>query len=157
MAELPSWMLKGSKPRTPVAEDERLLSRFHPSALAGGKLAVDAVRMPDMSVMRETLCPDLDWVLFDPQESRDYSGWGIAGFLARDIPKNVNYNALSPYQFKAVHVPLDDNYPHAEVRAEKNGVHQARKDSLPPEVHIRFREMLVQVIDVVRQPKPDAA
>ena len=146
-------MIRGNRPRNQHFEDdEKLYRRFRPDMVDGRRLELDAVCMPDMSVMRESLMDDMRWVLIDPDGQRDFSSWGIAYFRVEDVPCEVLFRGAQLYIFGPRHVPLPRNYPHSEVWAYRDGEHLQGRNALPPEVHLTFRERLLQRTRIAVRP-----
>lgn len=140
------------------ADDEHLYRRFPPASFTNGELDVDAVRLPDISVMREKYTLSLDWVLIDTRGERDFSDWGIAKFTVGRIPPLQWYRGVQVFSFAPRHVPYPDtNYPHSEVWAfegddpENDDAH-LEENTLPPEADLAFREKLLWVIVIQRAP-----
>jgi hypothetical protein len=54
MAEVPSAMLQRDRSIDPFFDDdEELYRRFSPHSLLGNEISIDAVQLPDMSVIRQ--------------------------------------------------------------------------------------------------------
>jgi hypothetical protein len=149
MNELPPGMLaKGKSDDQTFEDDEHLFRGFHPDALCGTSIELDAIELPDMSVNRGKYGPP-EWVLL----LDGFEGWGVASFQVKDIPRELLHLGLLLFTFIPVHVPLKLNYPHSEVRAyDENGNRIKAKERLDPDMHLRWRECLLQKIHVIIFP-----
>src|SRR5687767_11985017 len=79
----------------------------------------DAVDLPDMSVGRSKY-GHAEWVRFDVVNDRHFADWGVLFVRVSDIPPKIWELGVYRYTFTATHQPLDDDYPHSEVRAHVN-------------------------------------
>src|SRR5688500_8108613 len=141
MAELPPGMLQGRRgPDPEFADDEELYRAFESDQLAGSKIALDAIDLPDMSVSRPTYGPPDGMLLLDI-----FAGCGVAVFKVEDIPTPLLHNGTDLYSFRPVHLPTANNYPHSEVRGfEPGGAHIQTREKLDAELHLRWRNRLRQ-------------
>src|SRR5947207_1350946 len=140
MSDLPPEMLKGARhPDGHFAKSEDLHRAFHPHALQGASLELDAIELPDMSVNRSKYGRP-EWLLL--LDSRD--GWGVAAFQVADIPSELVHQGVIRFTFRPFHRPFKHNYPHSEVWAFENGVHIDAKEKLNPDLHLRWRERLLR-------------
>jgi hypothetical protein len=116
-----------------------------------GRLELDVVELPDISVFRGKFALPRD-VLFS--STGQYDGWGVARFLAGRIPPSMMHQGVTTYIFEPRHVPYEDKYPHSEVWAFTGGVHidKAAMHLLDPDFHLKFRERMLRVTDVVIRP-----
>lgn len=146
-------MRRGTRGKIALDPAKRLYRRFRPEALCGGELSLDAIDMPDMSVMCEQLTEDIAWVLIDPSGEHDFGSWGVAAFRGTDIPPSQRHLGTELFDFFAEHEPVRNNYPHSVVAARRNGKRLAPADVLPPQVHLRFRYRLRCKTVVVVAPK----
>jgi hypothetical protein len=154
MVEIPDEMKTGSRSPDPIFTDnERLFRRFRPDDFDGGEVVAEAFELPDMSVNREKYgLPH--WLLLDEESA----GWGVAGFRVKDIPrgKDLLHLGIIVYVLHAEHIPLRLNYPHSEVRIYRDGNRICRENDnlalLAPEFHLRWRERISRVCQVVIQP-----
>lgn len=154
MPEIPERMQTKDRHRDDVfLSQELLFRRFHMHHFQDNELEIDAIEMPDMSVMREKYCDDPCWVLIDLEDQIDFSGWGIAGFPRSAIPATLYFRGNPNFTFEPKHVPYKRNYPHTEIWAYDEGIRVTGKNSLPPEVHLPFRERLLWETVIVRPPQ----
>jgi len=156
MAEIPVEMTTLEKPRIHhFRSDERLYYRFHFDHWEDGGVAAEAFRLPDMSVNRSLLGPP-EWTILT--EDDEYVLWGVTAFRVEDIPVGVEmpHRGVIIFTFRPEHVPLRKNYPHSEIWVFREEDHICRKNKnlnlLDPEFHLRWRERLSQLADVIIQP-----
>jgi hypothetical protein len=156
MAEIPIEMMTLEKPHIHHFDgDEQLYYRFHYDHLEDGGVSAEAFRLPNMSVNRSTLGPP-SWTKVS--EDDEYVLWGVACFRVKEIPTGVEMQHLGVmvFTFRPEHVPLKKNYPHSEIWVFRDGLHICRKnknvDLLAPEFHLRWRERLSQLGEVIIQP-----
>jgi hypothetical protein len=96
------------------------------------------VRFPDFSVNRGGLG-------FGPASDVLIPSWptlGVIQFLVRDIPSQISFDHNTRYEFRAVHVPQDENYAHSEVRTFKNGNYDPKLEIKSKIVKKAFRQQL---------------
>jgi hypothetical protein len=156
MAEIPIEMQTLQKPKIPhFANDELLYYRFHVDHWEEGGVAAEAFRPPDMSVNRASLGPP-KWAILT--EGDEYVLWGVASFRVEQIPigQGLEHLGVFTFTFRPEHVPLKKNYPHSEIWIFRDGVHICREnknvDFLDPVIHLRWRERLSQLANVIIQP-----
>jgi hypothetical protein len=154
MADVPDAMkTEGRQPDPKFFDEERLFRRFRPEDLDGGEVAPEAFELPDMSVNREKYGPP-EWLLLDEEAE----GWGVASFRVVDIPRGEELLHLGVivYILDAEHVPLRYNYPHSEIRIYRDDNRICRSSNnlalLEPVFHLRWRERLSRVCQLVIQP-----
>ncbi len=112
-------MYRQGRPEDPVfAPDEWLYMRAAREHIDTGRLLPAAISFTEQSVNRSKYS-EPEWVLI-PR----YHHCGIGAFLVRDIPANLASPASVSYAFRPVHVPLEDNYAHSEVRTFRGGVYE---------------------------------
>jgi hypothetical protein len=155
MAEIPAAMRKDDRHEDPHFTPGEYLYRRVPleSWEEGEEVDVDAIELPDMSVLRSKYGHP-EWARL---ESDDYAEWGVIGFMVGDIPPELLHSGVFQFVFKPRHDPLKKNYPHTEVRAyeviDRQEVHINGKTRLmDPDVHLRWRERLLQKIKEFIQP-----
>ncbi|MFO0966496.1 MAG: hypothetical protein U0793_13050 [Gemmataceae bacterium] len=156
MAEIPVAMQTLQKPTiSEFRRDERLFRRFRPDHWEDGGVAAEAFKLPNMSVNRERLGPP-EWAILTEED--EYTAWGVASFRVEEIPHGIEMMHLGVivFTFEPRHVPIRKNYPHSEVWVFREGIHicgaNKNADLLDPEFHLRWRERLSQLADVVIQP-----
>jgi hypothetical protein len=145
MAELPAAMLKNGRQADQEFQLDEYLYRRVPLELwddGDDPIEVAAVELPDMSVIRGKYGHP-EWTRL---QSEEYSEWGVIGFQVEGIPPRLQHLGVFVWTFNTCHVPLGNNYPHSEVRAYENGVHINAKNRLDPDLHLRWREMLLRKI-----------
>lgn len=150
MDELPAGMMTLDRLPDPIfAPDEDLYRRFDPDDLDGVHISIDALELPDMSVNRSKYGP-AEWTrLLDTSRN-----WGVLAFRVGDIPPELLHLGTIRYSFAPEHVPLKRNYPHAEVRSYKEGVHIDLKNyaELDPDLNQRWRQQLAWKCRVILKP-----
>jgi hypothetical protein len=150
MADKPPAMFRTGRPKTEIDSTERLYRRVSPDQWGDPHPEIDALDVPNMSVNRGEPIGDPLWVLLEGDECAE---WGIVYFVAGDIPARMPHADGSVYTFRAEHVPLDDNYPHAEVWALIDGTRYAGKKVLfDRDMSLRWRNALLQQTRVFRWP-----
>ncbi len=130
---------------------EKLYFRFPPpqGGPLGDRLPAASIRFPDMSVNRS------GYGELRLSEPRDviigFPGWGVATFRVEDIPGPMRTDERTTYEFRAEHVPEEDNYSHSEVRTFKNGTHH-RKIEPPSTVKKKYRTILMERTKIEIEP-----
>ena len=153
MPEIPEEMKKNGRPRIKEFEpDEYLYRRVMPEQWDETEIDIDAIELPDMSVNRSSLGPP-HWVRLEEERCKD---WAVVGFKVRDIPTDMLHLGIDLYAFSPMHIPLDLNYPHSEVRCHKNGSHIDAKKHLDHSLHQRSREKLLWKIKTFLRPNEQA-
>jgi hypothetical protein len=135
---------------------EMLYRRAHPRNLVEGVIELDAVNLPDMSVVRDKYCEnDPAWALDDPDHNRTYPTWGVIAFPVEGIPRMQS----GAFKFRAVHDPLAQNYPHTEVRAFTwDDLHIRDLEKMDPSIHLDFRTRLLENARIAMPPlQPESA
>jgi hypothetical protein len=145
----------------PVADphfdaDEDLFRRFSPGNFAHGRIALDAINLPDMSVNRSKYSVPSDALYADGVDYAGY-GWGVAAFAVGDVPASLKEGA-EQFDFKVAHAPLPNNFSHSEVRAYRGSEHCSWSDDKDPEpaireMHYRWRWQLRCHLRFVIAPK----
>ncbi len=139
MDEIPSGMLRKGRPRDPHFEpDEFLFRRVHPDYWHERLVDRAAIGLPDMSVGRGKYGYP-EWLRVEGLEFRD---WAVVGFQVKDLEGELLHQGIEKWTFEARHVPLEENYPHSEVWAFKDGVHVQAKDKFDPVMHLRWKDKL---------------
>ncbi len=147
MPDFPAAMLKNGRQADQEFHPEEYLYRRVPLELwdeGDDPIEIDAVELPDMSVIRSKYGHP-EWTRL---QSEKYLQWGVIGFQVQGIPPRLQHLGVFIWTFNPRHVPLHNNYPHSEVRAHENGVHinAKKKQLLDPDLHLRWREMLLRSI-----------
>jgi hypothetical protein len=151
MAEVPSAMLREGRPVDgEFKADEFLYRRVSPSNWDGTEVELDAINLPDMSVLRAKYAHP-EWARL---EDDDYADWGVVGFRVREIPTNLVHLGVFLWTFEARHRPIKRNYPHSEVWAFEDGVHIDLnfKEHIDHAFHLRWRERLLRSLTVFVRP-----
>lgn len=155
MADLPRAMMANGRPEDQIfADDESLYRRFRPEQIDGDEISIAAVELPDMSVLREKYGRP-EWLLLDEA----HAAWGVLAFRVADIPprREVWHEGVIAYVLEPIHVPLKNNYPHAEVQVSRAGIHICKEAKnlhlLEPDFHLRWRECIVLASHVSIRPK----
>ena len=150
MASLPEGMLAHKRgPVKDFDDDEPLYRAFTKQDLDGDKVAYDAIELPDMSVNRGKPIGEPEWVLL---ESDEHDNWGIIFFEVQNIPERMVHQGGSTFNFKAVHIPHEENYPHSEIWAFLGEVHVQARRELDPDLSLRWRNALLQRTHTHRRP-----
>lgn len=144
-------MLKGSRQEDQYFSPEEYLFRRVPLELwddPADDIDVDAIELPDMSVMREKYA-EPRWVRLEREE---YANWGVIGFRVGAIPANLMHLGVFAWLFRPAHRPYRKNYPHSQVEAFEEGIHVAATDRLDPDLHLRWRERLLRGVEKFVSP-----
>ena len=153
MPEKPAGMFRNGRPKVPeFRTDERLYRRVSPADWGDPRVEVDALDLPDMSVNRGRPLGEPEWVLL---ESEEFHEWGIIYFEVRSIPERM-VQQTEVYTFMPMHIPLDENYPHAEIWAYRVGQHIQARKHLDPDLSLRWRNALLQRTHTHRRPSLDS-
>lgn len=152
MPDVPNSMLKNQRPRVQEFDANELLYRRVPLDLwedPADDIEVDAVALPDMSVLRSRFAHP-EWARL---EDDAHAEWGVIGFQVHNIPSDLLHLGVFKWTFGPRHVPLDENYPHSEVWAYENAQHINAKDRIDPDLHLRWRHRLLENIEKVLNPR----
>jgi hypothetical protein len=149
MAEKPPEMFRNNRARVDIDPAERLFRRVSPDDWGEPHPEVDALDIPDMSVNRGKPIGEPTWVLL---ESDEYAEWGIVFFVAGEIPPRMSHADGSEFTFQATHVPLDENYPHSEIWAYKDGERAQARRLFDRDLSLRWRNALLQRTRVYIRP-----
>lgn len=153
MPDVPSAMTKGDRSEDQVFESDEQLYRRVPFVLwdeDDDDVDLDAIELPDMSVVRGKYGHP-EWARFDRSE---YIELGVIGFRVDAIPDFFLHLGVFRWSFRAIHVPLKKNYPHAEVQAFVDGKHvDGKKQVLDPDSHLRWRELLFRKVKRIYRPR----
>jgi hypothetical protein len=83
----------------------------------------------------------------------DYPCYGIGKVFVRDLPDNLQPKGSSalPHGFRPQHVPLSDNYPHAEIWAYRAGarIHKISSSLVRKE----FRQIISDRSFIILRPQ----
>jgi hypothetical protein len=140
MPEIPNEMKRNGRPRIKDFDPgEYLYRRVKPEDWADGDVDIEAIELPDMSVNRSSLGPP-EWLRLAEER---FETWAVIGFKVGEIPTNLMHLGVDIYTFAPQHIPLEDNYPHSEVRCYCNGNHINAKRNLDKALHQRWRERLL--------------
>lgn len=149
MPEIPEEMKQNKRPRIKEFDpEEYLYRRVMPEQWEEAEIDIDAIELPDMSVNRSSLGPP-QWVRLEEERCKD---WAVVGFKVKDIPTDMTHLGVDLYTFDARHIPLENNYPHSEVWAYRNGIHIDAKKNLDKSLHQRWREKLLWRIKTFLRP-----
>lgn len=139
----------------PHFDPNEYLFRRVPLALwssADDPVEVDAVELPDMSVGRSRFGHP-EWVRFDVVNNVHFEDWGVIGFRVRSIHPRFWVNGIEEFTFEPCHDPLEQDYPHTEVRVFLNGQHVPTLDGVPEDIHLKWREMLLREVERLIRPE----
>ena len=149
MPELPTAMLRNGRSKDQDFRPDEYLYRRVPLVLWDFTgVDIDAIELPDMSVVRSKYGHP-EWARL---ESDECIHWGVIGFRVGDIPAKLLHLGVFTWTFGPRHVPLEENYPHSEVWAFENSTHVSAKNRLDPQLHLRWREMLLRRIKTIIRP-----
>lgn len=154
MSKTPEAMRRNGRNVVPHFDDDEHLFRRVPLSCwddPDERPGVDAVELPDMSVGRSKY-GHAEWVRFDVVNGRHYSDWGVISFKVGDVPPSYWDLGIYQFTFRAVHSPLDNDYPHSEVQVKKNGSHVLLAAELPEDVHLKWRIALLGHMTAVIRP-----
>jgi hypothetical protein len=108
-------MLRMGRPEDPdFSQDEALYQRYLKDHLIDGFFSPAGVRCPKQSVNRGKYSEPEDVVF---SETALYAGWGVLHYLVRDLNPALGDNPA--FSFFPKHDPLDDNYAHSEIWADR--------------------------------------
>jgi hypothetical protein len=157
MCDIPPAMMANGRPADQdFDDDEELYRRFDPENLEAGEVTIDAVALPDMSVIRQKYGHP-EWLLIH----EDFAHWGVLAIRVRDIPPDspILHMGEVPFVLQPRHVPYRQNYPHSEVWVFRSGVHLCSQDDnlhlLDPDFHLRWRERVVWLCEIRVQPSAE--
>jgi hypothetical protein len=156
MPELPAAMLRNGRPEDQEFRPTEYLYRRVPLVHwddGDDPIEIDAIELPDMSVMRGKYAHP-EWTRLHGDEC---SEWGVIGFQVADIPAHLQHLGVFVWTFCPKHAPQKNNYPHAEVQAFENGLHVNAKDRLDVDLHLRWRELLLWKIRKIIRPHEQVA
>jgi hypothetical protein len=162
MADLPVAMLKNGRQADQGFRPDEYLYRRVPLELwddGDDPIEIDAIELPDMSVIRGKYGHP-EWARL---QRDDYWEWGVVGFEVRGIPPKLWHLGVFCWTFAPRHVPLHNNYPHSEVWAHESSPnsnverHIDAKRDIDPDLHLRWREMLLRNIRKFIRPHQPVA
>jgi len=105
-------------------------------------LRIEAFKLPDVSVGRSKYGHAV-WVRLEPTTPKFFHNWGVISIQVSLVPAAlISENGLE-FNFKPVHVPLEKDYPHSEIRAYTIEVHLKDLQAIPEDVELAFREILL--------------
>lgn len=111
----------------------------------------EAIELPDMSVGRSRY-GHAEWVRYDVINNRHYEKWGVLGVQVQDIPPKYWDLGVYKYTFQSCHDPLENDYPHTEIRVSNNGVRIELLKDLPEDIHLKWRLALLDVVEAIIKP-----
>lgn len=162
MATRPDGMMRKDRGIDNVFRSDEVLFRRVPPVIGldeDGEIPLAAIELPDMSVNRQKYGPAW-WTRFAIQKNAEtgqlgtvLTEWAIIGFKVEDVPPQLVDKGVFHYEFRPVHAPDGNNYPHTEVRVYEtvqgpNGaeeIHVKGKEferRVDPILHMRWREQL---------------
>lgn len=125
----------------PIEDNEELYRRFPPDLLQNGRISLDAIEMPDMSVNRSSLSIPQDVIAYE-----EFDGWGVAGVMVDEVPPELVENGVIRWTFATVPCPCKFKgkmvLSHCEIRGYRDNRHITDVALFPHEVHLRFRTRL---------------
>ncbi len=156
MSKIPPSMRRNGRPGIPHFHREEFLYRRVPLWMwddPAQPVDVNAIELPDISVGRSRFGHP-EWMRVDEVQGqpRYFEGWGVIGFQHQDIPPERWLVGVFHFTFETHHDPEDWNYPHSEVRVFDNGHHVKTLESLPDEVHLEWRELLLRRLAIFLKP-----
>lgn len=148
MPEVPERLRTPGRHPVPHFElDELLFRRSPPKFISQGRIEIDSIPLPDMSVNRSKFSEPGDLLICD-----DFIGWAVIGFTVGSIPPSILDQGVFEYTFRPIHKPVRNNYSHSEVQVFLDGKHIGEKSRIPPEVHLRFRRRLAADARIMISP-----
>jgi hypothetical protein len=132
-----------------------------PTHVVDGVLLADALRFPDLSVMRSSECRDPDdarWIsegeVKPGQPLVVYDDHYVFGIAVRDVPPQIPGEAGGKeYRVTVAHVPYDDLYPHSEIWLMKDGVQIDRRNKIPATIKRKVRDQLAARAKELAKPQ----
>ena len=107
-------VLEGFKP------EELLFFRFDAEDLEQGELSIQSISIPDQSTNWSRLGP-AEWLRLC--EYPKFANCGLVEIAVNGIPPDIIDEGGTEYRIIPTHVPLEENYPHSEIRIFKSGNH----------------------------------
>lgn len=154
MSSPPVAMRTNGRPVDPHFHPEEFLFRRVPTALwddPAEDFDLDAVELPDISVNRSKF-GHAEWARFDVLNNRYYEEWGVLAVQLQDIPPELWREGVYHFVFRVCHCPEEKNYPHAEIRAYENENHLDRREKIPEDVDLAWRERLLRKLRRIIKP-----
>lgn len=154
MDELPASMHRNGRPADPhFAPEEQLFMRIPPGSTDEYGALATAFRFPEQSVNREKYSGSPEWVLLP--RSR-HGMCGILAFAVKDVrlclpPRDEDADGMR-FDFRVEHTPMEDNYPHSDVRAYREDDPDTLARKVRSQVKQRFRMLLSERSRIVRRP-----
>lgn len=144
MPDIPDRLLRGGRPVIEAFDPDELLYRAcPPGSIEGDIVLASAIDYPSCSVNRGCFSEPADVLI--PEKRR---GWISAECQVREVPVSLTSGDKRVFDFKAEHVPEEENYAHSEIRVYVGGVRHEKVS--PPKVRLDFRMLLAQKMRVVR-------
>jgi hypothetical protein len=110
-------MYRQNRPEAPVfAPDELLYRRYRREHWVGGRFAGPGIQFPKQSVNRGGFSEPED-VLYS--DSGEFDGQGVLQCRVCDVPERLELPPAPGAVFFLKHAPVDDNYSHSEIWADK--------------------------------------
>jgi len=132
--------------------DETLFRRV-PTRLwdTADKPPIEAIDLPDISVGRSKYGHP-EWVRHDAVNGKHFDKWGVIGIVVSAIPNPFANNGVA-LEFSCVHDPLENDYPHTEIRMFDGGEHLDRLDGISEEMHLLWRESALREVRILLRPR----
>lgn len=142
-------MYRQGRPAHPFNDpDEPLYRRCKQQDVVAGHLTALSISFRNWSVNRGGPgFGEPEDVLFPNHFSQ-----GIATFRVKNILPRMKLEAGPVFEFRAAHVPDEDNYAHSEIQTYKGG-ELAHKPEPPQLIKKRFRQMISDASEIIRQPQ----
>jgi len=112
----------------------------------------DAIELPDISVGRSRYGHP-EWTRLDPENDRYFKSWGIIGVKVGLIPPSYQPEGGPAFAYTPSHQPLEQDYPHTEIQAFQGELQLSTKESVPEELHLEWRGLLLSQMEALLQPR----
>ncbi len=154
MSKPPVAMRTNNRPLDPYFHPDEYLFRRVPVSIwddPADRPGPEAVELPDMSVGRSKY-GHAEWTRFDVVNSYHFDTWGVLAVQVKYIPPQFWQHAVFKYTFTPSHDPLEKDYPHSEVRVYSNDIQIKLSETLPEDIHLKWRVALLNVMEPIIKP-----
>lgn len=144
--KLPDDMYRKGRPVDPVfQEDECLYIRI--SGVDNHKKPnLLSITFNEQSANRSKYS-EIEWVLLP-----NWTNWGIISIRVKNVQIKLRTEGNNTFSCDAVHVPLEDNYSHSEIRTSMNGEFRPRKKINNKYIKQQIRTRLIECCEVLKLP-----
>jgi len=116
-----------------------LYFRINSEDYVDGNLVEARIKIPDLSTNWSKYSKPHDVILSNP---KDGVAWVKVRDLPQQLPEKIESKHEKPCRFYPGHDPLDENYPHTEIRMNKGDDRADSSTSIGSKVKKAYRSMI---------------